>query len=141
MKIDELINVLYQLKISDLNVTELFKAQTDLNLTRYVILLYLNRNGKKTQSEIQKSLQINGSAISRHLKDLESNGYVTRVRNPENNREVVVELTDFAKEKVANCGQTPEDKEMLKLFNATFTPNEIELLSELLGRLGDLKLK
>lgn len=141
MEIDELINLLYQLKIADLNVTELFKAQTDLNLTRYVILLYLNRNGKKTQTEIQKSLQINGSAISRHLKDLENNGYVTRVRNPQNNREVVVELTDFAKEKVANCGHTPEDKEMFKLFNEQFTAAEIEQLSKLLGRLSDLKIK
>jgi len=141
MEIDELINLLYQLKLSDLNVTELFKAQTGFNLTRYVLLLYLKKHGQTTQTEIQKELQINSSAVSRHLKDLEHEGYVLRTRNPDNNREVRVSLTASAQEKVAHCGHTPEDKVMLELFNAKFTPAEVKTLSDLLQRLSDLKIK
>lgn len=141
MGIDELINVLYQLKLADLNVTELFKAQTGLNLSRYVLLLYLKNHGQMTQTSIQKELQINSSAISRHLKDLEQGGYVTRTRNPDNNREVMVSLTAYANEQVAHCGQTPEDKVLLELFNSKFTPQEIADLSRLLKRLSYLKIE
>lgn len=140
MEIEELITLLYRLKIADLNVSEIFKHQKDINLTRYVLLLFLNRHGEMTQTDIQKELQINGSAISRHLKDLEDKGYVSRSRNPENNREVMVELTDFAKKTVANCGHTPEDKELVSEFNEKFSNDEIVQLSKLLQKLSDLKI-
>lgn len=140
MEIEKLINLLYQLKMADLNVTELFKGQTNINLTRYVLLLFLNKHGKMTQTDIQKKLQINSSAISRHLKDLQENGYVSRLRNPKNNREVFVELTEFAKKKVANCGHTPEDKKLIEMFDEKFTSTEITQLSSLLAKLNELKI-
>lgn len=140
MEIEKLIDLLYQLKIADLNVSGIFKEQTDLNLTRYALLLYLNRHGQISQTTIQKELQINSSAISRHLKDLESKGYVTRKRNPDNNREVMVDLTAMAHQKVANCGHTPEDKLLLQLFNINFSSEEITQLATLLNKLSSLKI-
>lgn len=141
MKIEELIDLLYQLKMADLNMSELFKKQTDINLTRYVLLLFLNRHGEMTQTDIQKELQINSSAISRHLKGLEDSGYVSRVRNPDNNREVMVKLTDFAKKKVATCGHTPEDKLLMDVFNEKFSPEEGKKLADLLKKLVNLKIE
>ncbi|WP_125769120.1 MarR family winged helix-turn-helix transcriptional regulator [Companilactobacillus furfuricola] len=140
MEIEQLINLLYRLKMADLNMTEIFKGQTNINLTRYVLLLFLHRHGKMTQTDIQRELQINGSAISRHLKGLENKGYVTRIRNPENNREVVVELTQMAKETVGNCGREPGNKVLVDKFNDSFSPEEIKQLSELLSKLTKLEL-
>lgn len=140
MKVEKLINLLYQLKMADLNMTEIFKGQTNINLTRYVLLLFLHRHGKMTQTDIQRELQINGSAISRHLKGLENKGYVTRIRNPENNREVVVELTDKAKETVGNCGHDPKNKVLVEKFDALFSTEDVKQLSELLAKLTKLEI-
>ena len=42
-------------------------------------------------------MQIDQAALTRHFKILESEGYVSRNRNPINQREVLVELTQEAK--------------------------------------------
>ena len=42
-------------------------------------------------------MKIDQSALTRHFKILESEGYVSRNRNPLNQREVLVELTQEAK--------------------------------------------
>ena len=44
---------------------------------------------------LQEKLAIDPAALTRHFKVLEAGGYVTRSRNPENQREVVVELTNL----------------------------------------------
>ncbi|GEO70603.1 MarR family winged helix-turn-helix transcriptional regulator [Levilactobacillus acidifarinae] len=140
MTINELVDLLYQLKLADLNVTSLFKTQTGFNLTRYVILLFLKKNGTVTQGCIQRKLQIDNAAVTRHLKDLEEQGHVTRKRNPENNREVIVALTPATQDDLQHCGKTPEDKFLLALFGGQFTPQEISQLADLLQRLGRLNL-
>ena len=38
--------------------------------------------------------------MTRHFKVLEAGGYVTRSRNPENQREVVVELKELARDRL-----------------------------------------
>ncbi|AKP67661.1 MarR family winged helix-turn-helix transcriptional regulator [Companilactobacillus ginsenosidimutans] len=141
MEIDELIDVLYRLKLADLNMSEMFKSQTNSNLTRYAMLLYLKHGGEMTQTHIQNKLEINSSAITRHLKNLEEEGFVTRVRNPQNNREVMVNITSAAEGEIASCSKTPAAKKFLKLVSQEFTPAEIVELSQLLQRLSDLELK
>ncbi len=51
------------------------------------------------QSSLQEKLQIDQGAVTRHLKVLEANGYVSRQRNPQNNREVYVALTEKPRRK------------------------------------------
>ncbi|CAJ1229926.1 hypothetical protein LZY01_07430 [Levilactobacillus zymae] len=140
MTITELVDLLYQLKLADLNVTSLFKNQTGFNLTRYVILLFLKKNGRTTQGSLQRKLQIDNAAVTRHLKELEEQGHVTRERNPQNNREVLVTLTAAAQQELKHCGETPADKILLAFFGEQFTPAEIAQLAGLLQRLSNLNL-
>ena len=87
--------LLYQLHLTDQMITQLFEKQLGISLTRYQILQFLLQQSPCNQIAVQEKLQIDQAALTRHFKILE--GYVSRKRNPANQREVLVELTQEAK--------------------------------------------
>ena len=93
----EMHELLYQLHLTDQTITQLFEKQLEISLTRYQILQFLLQKSPCNQIAVQEKLQIDQAALTRHFKILESEGYVTRKRNPLNQREVLVELTQEAK--------------------------------------------
>ena len=90
-------DLLYQLHLTDQMITQLFEKQLGISLTRYQILQFLLQKSPCNQIAVQEKLQIDQAALTRHFKILESEGYVSRKRNPANQREVLVELTQEAK--------------------------------------------
>ena len=92
--------LLYQLHLVDQTITQLFEKQLGISLTRYQILQFLLQKSPCNQTAVQEMLQIDQAALTRHFKILESEGYVKRNRNPINQREVLVELTQEAKEQL-----------------------------------------
>ena len=90
-------DLLYQLHLTDQMITQLFEKQLGISLTRYQILQFLLQQSPCNQIAVQEKLQIDQAALTRHFKILESEGYVSRKRNPANQREVLVELTQEAK--------------------------------------------
>ena len=96
----EMHELLYQLHLVDQTITQLFEKQLGISLTRYQILQFLLQKSPCNQIAVQKRLQIDQAALSRHFKVLESEDYVKRNRNPINQREVLVELTQEAKEQL-----------------------------------------
>lgn len=93
-KIHEL---LYQVRLADQIITQLFEKQLGISLTRYQILQFLLQKSPCNQIAVREKLQIDQAALTRHFKVLESENYVSRERNPINQREVLVELTQEAK--------------------------------------------
>ena len=93
-KIHEL---LYQVRLADQIIIQLFEKQLGISLTRYQILQFLLQKSPCNQIAVQEKLEIDQAALTRHFKILESEGYVSRNRNPINQREVLVELTQEAK--------------------------------------------
>ncbi|ORO91446.1 transcriptional regulator [Streptococcus mitis] len=69
-------------------------------MTRYQILLFLLKHSPCNQIAVQERLKIDQAALTRHFKILEKEGLVERHRNPENQREVLVEATKYAKEQL-----------------------------------------
>ena len=96
----EINELLYQLHLVDQTITQLFEKQLGISLTRYQILQFLLQKSPCNQIAVQKRLQIDQAALTRHFKILESEGYVSRKRNPANQREILVELTAFAKDQL-----------------------------------------
>ena len=93
----EIHELLYQVRLADQIITQLFEKQLGISLTRYQILQFLLQNSPCNQIAVQEKLEIDPAALTRHFKILESEGYVSRERNPLNQREVLVELTQEAK--------------------------------------------
>ena len=89
--------LLYQLHLTDQTITQIFEKQLGISLTRYQILQFLLQKSPCKQIAVQEKLQIDQAALTRHFKILKSEGYVIRNRNPINQREVLVELTQEAK--------------------------------------------
>lgn len=69
-------------------------------MTRYQILLFLLEHSPCNQMAVQERLKIDQAALERHFKILETEGLVERHRNPENQREVLVEAAKYAKEQL-----------------------------------------
>ncbi len=61
-------------------------------------------------------------AVTRHLKILEEKQYVTRQRNPENNREVLVHLTEKAQQELQQC--TAKQQTVTEIIPSTFTKDD-----------------
>ena len=97
VEMKEINDLLYQLHLTDQTITQLFEKQLGISLTRYQILQFLLQKSPCTQIAVQEKLRIDQAALTRHFKILESEGYVSRKRNPVNQREVLVELTQEAK--------------------------------------------
>ena len=91
------------------NLTKEFENSTGFSLTRYEILIYLDEKQQSLQTEIAEHIGIDPAAITRQLKILEKEGFVTRDRNVENAREIIVTLTDYAKSELKICKQKHKD--------------------------------
>lgn len=68
----------------------------DLNSSQYIFLIELYKKDEVNQECLAVNLQIDKSAAARAIKQLETNGYVTRCKNPEDKRAYIVKLTDKA---------------------------------------------
>jgi DNA-binding MarR family transcriptional regulator len=80
-----------------------FERNTHISLSRYELLHQLYQVDEINQSSLQKLVNIDHAAITRHLKQLESEGMVSRRRNPSDNRETFVQLTNEGRERILTC--------------------------------------
>lgn len=119
----------------DRQVTLNFEKRTGISLTRYEMLYTLSERGKLSQIELQQSLKIDQAAITRHLKILEEKSYVIRNRNEQNNREVIVQITDAGKKTLEHC--ILDQKQFFEELYYGFTEQEIEQLQTLVKKLID----
>lgn len=134
MKLREVSQLLYLLKSTDQKISRLFEKEIGFSLTRYELLMALIENQPCLQTKLQEYLQIDQAAITRHLKILEEKGYVSRQRNPENNREIFVTLTTKADQELHAC----ENKytNVQETFYPSLTEEEFQLLRQLLQKMN-----
>ncbi|MBO0477188.1 MarR family transcriptional regulator [Vagococcus sp. DIV0080] len=132
MDLRETSKLLYQLKLANQEMMTKFEEQTGFSITRYELMQVLRENAPCSQSLIQTALKIDSAAVTRHLKILEEKNYVTRERNKENNREVMVTITDSALQSLETCDAKHKAE---KKFDLGLTEQEEKTLLELLTNL------
>lgn len=78
----------------------------DMGITypQYLVLNLLWAEDRQTVGSIARELSLELSTITPVLKRLEAAGFVTRVRNPENEREVITSLTSKGQDLRFNAG-------------------------------------
>ena len=103
----EINDLLYQLRLADQSTTQLFEKRLGISLTRYQILQYLLEQAPCNQIAVQERLQIDPAALTRHFKILEREGFVHRSRNPKNQREILIHLTDTAYNRLVKHPPSP----------------------------------
>ena len=131
MEVRDCIELLYNLKILDKKLIDLFEKKIGISLTRFQIIKYLYEVSFTTSKQLAQSLEIDAAAITRHLRILEQEGYVIKRRNEFNNREVFVELSQKALDEIGRC-----EKEMnvRDLIGEEFTTEDLQNLVQLLNK-------
>lgn len=136
--------LLYQLHLADQASTLLFEKRLGISLTRYQMLLYLLEHEDSTQIALKEVLGIDQAALARHFKILEEEGYVTRRRNPLNQREQLVALTPFAREQLVEdppARHLAVKKQMESILSETESLELSRLLEKLVTGLEQVDLE
>ena len=91
-----------------------------LTYTQYIVFLVLRERDGLTVGEIGEKLMLDNGTLSPLLKKMEQAGYIERQRNREDERVVVITLTEAGRalreqakgipEKVAGCIDLPAEK-------------------------------
>lgn len=131
MEVRDCIELLYNLKILDKKLIDLFEKKIGISLTRFQIIKYLHEVSFTTAKQLAKSLEIDAAAITRHLRILEQEGYVIKRRNEFNNREVFVELSQKALDEVDRC---EKETNVRDIIGEEFTTEDLQNLVQLLNK-------
>ena len=131
----EIKQTLLMLKSLDRRIAQNFEKKTGISLTRYEMLNTIFERAQLSQIELQQTLKIDQGAITRHLKILEEKKFVLRNRNKQNNREVIVQITDAGIATLGDC-DLGKNEFIDELFNG-FTDQEIQQLQTLVKKLID----
>ncbi|NYT59713.1 winged helix-turn-helix transcriptional regulator [Alcaligenaceae bacterium] len=79
-----------------------FESITGHSMPRWRILLTLHRQGELTQKQLAQDLYLDPAALTRHIKAIESDGWVERHNDVNDNRLTNVALTDAGRKIVAD---------------------------------------
>ena len=131
MEIRDCIELLYNLKILDKKLIDLFEKKIGISLTRFQIIKYLHEVSFTTSKQLAQSLEIDAAAITRHLRILEQEGYVIKRRNEFNNREIFVELSQKALDEIGRC---EKETNVRDLIGEEFTTEDLQNLVQLLNK-------
>ena len=131
MEVKDCIELLYNLKILDKKLIDLFEKKIGISLTRFQIIKYLHEVSFTTSKQLAQSLEIDAAAITRHLRILEQEGYVIKRRNEFNNREVFVELSQKALDEIGRC---EKETNVRDLIGEEFTTEDLQNLVQLLNK-------
>ena len=131
MDVKECIELLYNLKNLDKKLLDLFEKKIGISLTRFQIIKYLHTSSSSTSKQISQSLEIDAAAVTRHIKILEKEGYVIKRRNENNNREVLVELSEKAHEEIRRCER---ETTVQDIIGNEFTEKDLKDLVILLNK-------
>lgn len=131
MDVKECIELLYNLKNLDKKLLDLFEKKIGISLTRFQIIKYLHENSFSTSKQISQSLEIDAAATTRHIKILEKDGYVIKRRNKNNNREVLVELSEKSFEEMRRCER---ETTVQDIIGNEFTEKDLKDLVILLNK-------
>ncbi len=103
------------------------------SLPVWLILLALRTTEIANQRELAAAVGIQGATLTHHLNGMESDGLLTRRRDPRNRRVHLVELTAAGEELFGRLrsAATAHDR----LLRTDLTDDEIAVLDELLARI------
>lgn len=110
-----------------------FERCAGISPTRLRLLHELFQVEEISQIALQKEIDIDAAAITRHLKGLEESGMVTRRNNPVDNRVTLVSLTQQGRDKVHSYKE--EKKRFISSLLTGFDEQDRKSLVDKLARL------
>ena len=106
---------------------------SDLTGRQHTFIYAVCEKPGRTQDSIAQEHHLDKSTVARVLSKLESNGYVERITNQKDNRELLIYPTDKALEVFPKIKKVA--KEWAKLLNKNITSQEFEVFYSILERM------
>ncbi len=103
----------------------------NLTYTQYVVMMYFWEVGRSNARELSRALLLDPSTLTPILKKLEQKGYLSRARDPADERNLVVALTDAG----AALRDAALDIPARMGCALGLTPQEAETLCGLIGKI------
>jgi DNA-binding MarR family transcriptional regulator len=103
-----------------------------MRLRQFVTLTLLRDGGALPQQDLCETMHLDANNVVLLLNDLEDAGHVRRLRDPDDRRRHIVELTDAGREALERAERAQESIEGEVL--AALSPEERAALRELLSR-------
>ncbi|MGV6876420.1 MarR family winged helix-turn-helix transcriptional regulator [Pseudochelatococcus sp. B33] len=130
---DQLCYAVYSAGIAIQRVYKPLLDELGLTYPQYLVLNVLWREDKQTVGAIAEKLALESSTLTPLLKRLEVAGLLQRTRNPRNERQVVVALTDSGRALQAKAGCLGE----ALLTTSMQSPHELAKLNRDIRHLRD----
>lgn len=109
-------------------------TQGDLTPSQFAVLEVLYHLGSLCQGEISAKILKSSGNMTMVLDNLEKRGFVRRLRDTDDRRQVRIELTESGREKIETV--LPVHIAAVVEEMSTLTPEEQELLGDLSRKLG-----
>ncbi|OKL37770.1 MarR family winged helix-turn-helix transcriptional regulator [Domibacillus mangrovi] len=126
-------SILYTLYCINKQISSKFESCIGMSQSRHDILQQLYQVDEISQTELQKKVNIDSAAITRHLKQLEAVEMILRRKNPEDNRFTLVCLSDHGRKKI-NSYQAEKARFVTLVFK-DFKEEERQELMDMLTRI------
>ncbi|MCQ4087618.1 MarR family winged helix-turn-helix transcriptional regulator [Saccharibacillus sp. JS10] len=126
-------SILERLQLLNTRIGTAFSGCAGVSSSRFRLMQQLFAIEEIGQSALQKSLGIDGAAVTRHLKQLEANNFVSRRTCPEDNRVTLVSLTEHGRLHVNDFVQ--EKSRLIEDLFEGFDAEERKTLADLLERM------
>lgn len=127
--------IVYRLYEINKQTSPKFERCTGISQSRLDLLNKLFEVDEISQTELQKEVNIDHAAVTRHLKQLEEKRMVTRRKNPADNRFTFVRLTDEGRERIVAYQE--EKQQFISKVLTGFNAKERSLLLDMLTRIED----
>lgn len=125
--------ILEKLQLLNNRVGAAFSGCAGISASRFRLMQELFDAEELGQTALQKLLEIDGAAVTRHLKQLETTGFVTRRNAPGDNRITLVRLTEHGRAHID--GFLQEKSLLTEKLLAGFEADERRLLVDMLERM------
>ncbi|MDQ0091032.1 DNA-binding MarR family transcriptional regulator [Paenibacillus anaericanus] len=125
--------ILYLLKGLSNQISPKFERCTGISSSRYELLHHLYEVDEVNQSTLQKVVNIDSAAITRHLKQLEADGMVVRNKIPSDNRVTLVRLTEDGRKRI--IATKIEQATFVNQMLQDFSKEEIDVLANMIQRM------
>ncbi|ASA25495.1 MarR family winged helix-turn-helix transcriptional regulator [Paenibacillus donghaensis] len=125
--------ILELLQVLNKGISPKFERCAGITPTRFRVLQELFQVEEISQIALQKQIEIDAAAVTRHLRGLEESGMISRRNNPADNRVTLVSLTEHGREHIASYRQ--ENKIFISTLLTGFNSREQTVLIDMLERL------
>ncbi|MGE7762185.1 MarR family winged helix-turn-helix transcriptional regulator [Peribacillus sp. NPDC097895] len=125
--------ILYKMNCLNKQISSKFESCMGISQSRHDILYQLYQADEMSQTALQKEVNIDGAAITRHLKQLEATGMIVRRKDPEDNRFTLVCLSDHGRKQIFSY--QAEKARFVSLMLKDFNEEERQELTDMLTRI------